>query len=179
MTDLPEWWNDLMSWFLATRSKRLPTNMGHAWRVNRYADSVCNGGLADYLASNAKELPQLRISLLALNMPEQVKLLDAAIDFRAKSRSKRRLPKVAFVPRGVAYDCLFRGWSSEKTQSLLAEMFPECPPQLYPAILEVAAGEVAALAGWERLDRQFWDGERQLRLGIAQFAEQHLTEWTQ
>ncbi len=179
MRALPDWWNELIEWFRATRSNRLPPNMAHAWRVNRYADRVCNGGLADFLSTNRREIPLFVESLGVVASAPHAQILSDAIAFRSESRVKHRLPKTASVPKGVAYDCLFREWSDQKTQELLAELFPDCPSTLYPAILKAASDEVAALAGWERLNVRFYDHEHLLRLDISDYSQRHFNEWKQ
>src|SRR5829696_10491131 len=178
MDELPDWWNDLIGWFLTAGRRSLPRNMIHAWRVNRYADSVCNGGLAQFLSRKHSRIShdELKTSIEEVCEPSHRQTLDEALLF-LKSKPRTRLTRAAQLARVIAYDGLFREWPVERVLASIAEICSDCPKHLYPAVIKAASKELDTLSGWEALDRRFYAEETRMRLCIAQFAQRHLSEW--
>ncbi len=180
MNELPAWWNDLVAWFFIARRRAIPPNMLHAWRINGYADSVCNGGLADYLRRGSRRAfsnADLLQSLTVVGSPVHVTTLERALAFLRDASPRRRLPEAAQMARGIAYDCLCKGLNREQTVELLIELTPECPESLYDKVLDAAARELAFDSQWEALNAQFFAEEPALRLCIAAHAERYMSEW--
>ena len=173
-------WNELILWFGRVRARDLPPNMVHAWRVNRYADSVCNGGLANFL-STARDRrfsnEDLLVSLTEVCETDQIEMLRSAIDYRKRSVRKIRTPKPALIPKLIAYDMLFKGASREETRMYLTVQVPDCLPVHLEAALDAALAEVENDQGWEKLDNSFFALEPKLRTCLARFSEVHCGEW--
>lgn len=178
MKQLPDWWNELSDWLLKANPRTLPPNMGHVWRVNRYADKVCNGGLCDFLRSTPRSARVLLAeSVAAVGRSEHVATLGEALAFVGDGARGPRIPREAWAARMIAYDSLQRGWSREQTTETMGSIAPECPRKHYEAVLTSASLEVAQSIRWDSLDRQFFHEEPGLRLCIALFAERNMNEW--
>ena len=179
MAHLPEWWDDLLTWFLDVDDRRVPTNMAHAWRVNRYADEACTGGLCDFLSNDDRGFSHtdLRSSMRIIGAEAHSEFLEEAIAFLAETQRHHQLPVVAQMARSVAYDGLFRGLPPTQVRQHLVEITPDCPSELHDAVLAAAAYAVECDKHWGTLDEKFFTQEPEIRIRIAMHAEKHFSEW--
>ena len=169
-----------MGWFLRVRVQDLPPNMSHAWRVNRYADTVCNGGLANFLSTSRGRgfsNEELLVSLNRVAGLEHAQALADAIDYKRNFTPRLRTPKASQMSRWIAFDLFTKGASHEEATNYLIEHVPDCLEKDRQIGLRLAAAEVEIGHGWEKLNKLFYSKEPDLRECVAEFAEKHMVEW--
>jgi hypothetical protein len=179
MDALPEYWNELVNWLHSAKFAKVSKNMRVAWHVNSYADSVCNGGLCDFVEQKKAKAPltELLNCLTLVGESEDGAILEAALAFSQTKGRRLPVPKSAFIARGIAYDLLMRGRSKVEICSLIAEIQPKVERSQYDRIMASASKELQDLQTWERLNARFYDREPTLRICIAKYAIEHQAEW--
>ena len=180
MDEAHENWNRLVAWLSRVRARSLPPNMTHAWRVHRYADSVCNGGLGNFL-STARDRSftneELLQSLDLVGGAKHQETLEKAMEYRKSSSRRARVPKSAQIAKFMAYDLILKGASRGEARKFLDAHVQTCSPEQLESAISAATAEVEIDNGWHRLDQQFFIVEAELRSCIASFSDVHVNEW--